>query len=266
MTRRLLITLAAVLSYHADIAPLSAADRPRGERPRASRAQTFDSNGVTVSYSVQGEGEPVVLIHGWLSSGWINWDLPGTTQLLAADFQVITIDMPGHGLSEKSMNPEAYGLELVEDVVRLMDHLKIKKAHLVGYSMGGMITAKLLVKHPDRVLSATLGGMGWLREGGLEQKFFNSGRKATKAAGVCFQSLGKLSLTKEEIESIKVPVVVLFGDYDPLRKLYLEPLKEARKDWKVIDIERADHISCIFKPQFRNEIQKWLASQRARAE
>jgi pimeloyl-ACP methyl ester carboxylesterase len=233
----------------AGISPLCAADGPR----------SFDSNGVKISYSVKGQGEPVVLIHGWLSSGWVNWDLPGTTALLAKKYRVITIDMPGHGLSDKPTKEEAYGLELVEDVVRLMDHLKIEMAHIVGYSMGGIITAKLLVTYPDRVTSATLGGAGWLREGGLEQKFFAAGGKDGKPVGICFRSLAKLALTEEELKSIDVPVTILIGDRDGLKRLYADPVKTVRADWPVAEIKGGDHVSCIFKPQFREEIESWLA-------
>ena len=149
-------------------------------------SDSFDSKGVKVAYTVRGKGEPVILIHGWLASGWLNWDFPGISDLLAKDHRVITVDMPGHGLSDKPTKDEAYGPELVEDVIRLMDHLRIKKAHLVGYSMGGIITAKLMATHQDRVLSATLGGMGWLREGSLEQKFFTAA-KDKQPVGVCFR-------------------------------------------------------------------------------
>ena len=79
---------------------------------------------------------------------------------------MIALDLPGHGGSDKPEKPEAYGPQMAEDVVLLMDHLKIKKAHIVGYSLGGMITVKLLTLHPDRVLSATVGGMGWVQDGG----------------------------------------------------------------------------------------------------
>lgn len=199
---------------------------------------SFDSNGVKIAYTVRGRGEPVVLIHGWLSSGWLNWDLPGTSDLLAKNHQVITVDMPGHGLSAKPTNAEAYGPELVEDVVRLMDHLKIQKAHVVGYSMGGIITAKLLAKYPDRILSGTLGGMGWLRVGTLAQNLFARAGKDQQAAGVCFRSLADLALSEEEIRSIHIPVVILFGEKDPLQKFYVEPLKSVRTDWRVIEIRR----------------------------
>src|SRR3954468_18489224 len=91
--------------------------------------KSFDSNGTKIVYFTHGKGEPVVLIHGWLSSAGVNWALPGTSTHLAKDYQVIALDVRGHGLSDKPTKDEAYGPELVEDVVRLLDHLKIKKAH-----------------------------------------------------------------------------------------------------------------------------------------
>jgi pimeloyl-ACP methyl ester carboxylesterase len=225
---------------------------------------TFDSKGGKIAYTARGKGEPVILIHGWLASGRLNWDLPGISDLLAKDHQVITVDMPGHGLSDKPTKDEAYGPELVEDVVRLMDHLKIKKAHLVGYSMGGIIAANLTVNHPDRVLSVVLGGMGWLCEGGLEQKFF-AGSRDRQPYGVCFRSLAKLALTEKQIKSIHVPVLVLIGDHDGLKKPYVEPLKTLRKDWPVVEIKDANHLTCVGKQQFKEEIQKWLAKQGGKA-
>jgi pimeloyl-ACP methyl ester carboxylesterase len=224
--------------------------------------QTFDANGVKISYFVQGKGEPVVLIHGWLSAAEINWTLPGTSALLAKDYQVIAFDVRGHGLSDKPAKEEAYGLELVEDVVRLLDHLKIKKAHIVGYSMGGIIAGNFIAKHPDRVLSGTLGGMGWLKAGGIAQgTFARIGRKDpnAKALALCGRSLAKLALTEEEIKSIRVPVTILIGDKDDLiKRLYVEPLQKVRRDWPVIEIKDANHLSCILKRQFREEIAAWL--------
>lgn len=231
----------------------------------ASDTKSFNANGVKIAYSDRGRGEPVVLIHGWLSSGPINWDLPGTTRLLAKDHRVITIDMPGHGASDKPTKDDAYGPELVEDVVRLMDHLKIEKAHVVGYSMGGIIAANLLAKHPQRTLSGLLGGMGWLRSGSIEQRMFAAGGKDGKnssPAGLCFRSLAKLALTEAEIKSIHVPVLILFGDHDGLKNVYARPLQRVRKDWSVVEIKDANHITCIMRPQFQEEIQKWLEKQK----
>jgi len=224
--------------------------------------QTFDSNGVKIAYFVQGQGEPMVLIHGWLSSAGINWALPGVSGLLAKDFKVIAMDVRGHGLSDKPTKEEAYGPELVQDVVRLLDHLKIKKAHIVGYSMGGIIAANFIAKHPDRVQSLTLGGMGWLKVGGVAQFGFaqiGKNDRDANAHALCGRSLSKLALTEAEIKSIRVPVEILVGDEDNfVKKLYIEPLRQVRKDWPVVEIKQANHITCIMKEQFRQEIASWL--------
>lgn len=229
------------------------------DRPRLSR---FNANGLKIAYFVQGEGEPVVLIHGWLSSAGINWLLPGTSSLLARDHKVIALDVRGHGLSDKPLNDDAYGAELVEDIVRLLDHLQIEKAHIVGYSMGGVIAGNFIARHPDRVLSGTLGGMGWLKVGGAAQIGFEQiGRNdtRTKAHAVCGRSLARLALTEKELKSIRVPMLVLVGaDDDLIKKLYVEPLRRVRKDWQVIEINDANHITCIVKPQFQRELADWI--------
>ncbi len=121
----------------------------------------FDSNGVPIYYTVEGKGEPVVLIHGIGANADLNWRRPGVTGLLARDFQVITFDLRGHGRSGQPTDPSQYGTELVEDVVRLMDHLHIDKAHVAGYSLGGFIALKLVTTHPERIRSAAFCAAGW---------------------------------------------------------------------------------------------------------
>jgi pimeloyl-ACP methyl ester carboxylesterase len=226
----------------------------------------FYAKDVKISYSVQGEGEAVVLIHGLFGSSGLEWAVPGTTGLLAEKYKVITLDLPGHGLSDKPTMEKAYGLELVEDVIRLMDHLKVNKAHIVGNCLGGIVTAKLMATHPDRILSGTLAGMGWLRDGGFAQKVFEQFRQtASNAVRACARSLRKLALTKKEVESIRVPVTILVGERDEVvKKLYVEPLRTVRKDWRVINIRHANHLNCQGKPQFKEEIAKWLDKQTRR--
>ncbi len=231
---------------------LHAADRPVGE--------TFDAKGVKIRYLVEGQGEPVVLIHGLHASADINWRLPGVMSTLARDHQVIALDLPGHGGSDKPHEPEAYGKQMSEDVLLLLDHLKIKKTHIVGYSLGGMVAMRFIVDHPDRVISATIGGMGWLREGGKLQKFWERipVREGDRTPPECIHEIGKLALTREELEGIKVPAIVIVGDRDPVRRLYVEPLEPIRKDWQIVEIERAGHINCIFKQQFAQAIVDWV--------
>jgi pimeloyl-ACP methyl ester carboxylesterase len=131
----------------------------------------FDSKGVKIHYIVEGKGEPVVLIHGFLGDIQLQWGLTGVLKTLVKDYRVIALDCRGHGKSGKPRDPKKYGTEMVEDVVRLLDHLKIPKAHVVGYSMGAVIAGKLLAMHPDRVLSAVLGGGGPIRQG-QDMRFF----------------------------------------------------------------------------------------------
>jgi pimeloyl-ACP methyl ester carboxylesterase len=229
----------------------------------APKPQTFDSNGVKIHYTVEGQGEPVVLIHGAYSSADTNWRLPGIIKSLAGRYQVIALDVRGHGHSDKPAREEDYGVEMAEDVVRLLDHLQIEKPHIVGYSMGGMIAMKVVTKHPDRARSLTLGGMGWFREGSRLQEFFERipererGRGSTPS--VCLRSFGKLAVSEKELKAVSVPVAILIGDHDPCRRMYVGPLQQMRADWPVTVIDDAGHINCVAKKQFRDELEKVLA-------
>jgi pimeloyl-ACP methyl ester carboxylesterase len=229
---------------------------------RQSSDQRFDASGVKLHYIVEGVGEPVVLLHGLHSSARVNWQAPGVVSQLSKKYQVIALDLPGHGESDKPIDESAYGAEMVEDVARLLDHLKIEKAHIVGYSMGGMIAVKFMARHPDRVRSGVVGRMGWLREGSALQRMW--GRMQGREGGapqVCARSLGRLAVTEAELKGIRVPVVVLVGDHDPVKGLYITPLQPVRRDWPVIEIKDAGHLNCVVKPQFKEEIAGWLGKQ-----
>jgi pimeloyl-ACP methyl ester carboxylesterase len=219
-------------------------------------SQFFTAKGVKIHYLLQGTGEPVVLIHGWYSSAVINWQWPGTIAALAKEHQVIALDLPGYGQSDKPHRDQAYGLQWVEDVILLLDHLNIQKAHIVGYSMGGMVALKLISEHPDRALSGTLGGMGWMPEGSGLQKIW-AGMKEVSARNV-----SKLALTEDDLKAIRTPVRILIGNLDPVKKLYVDPLEAVRKDWQVVEIQGAGHITCIFKKQFINGIVEWVDTNR----
>lgn len=126
----------------------------------AAADEFFDSNGVKIRYVTAGQGEAVVLIHGWMGhSGSWGADLSGNTRLKPVDgLQLIAIDCRGHGKSDKPHDVAKYGPEMAEDVVRLLDHLKIDKAHLVGYSSGAFIAGRVAAKHPERVRSLVFAG------------------------------------------------------------------------------------------------------------
>ena len=102
-------------------------------------------------------GSWVVLIHGYTGTADGNWFANGVAQALSARHRVVAIDCRNHGRSDK---PVKGGPGRAEDVVELMDHLGIERAHVHGYSMGGLLTARLLGLIPERMLSAGFGGSG----------------------------------------------------------------------------------------------------------
>lgn len=225
--------------------------------------QSFDSDGVRIHYQDQGEGPPVVLIHGYMASGNMNWRVPGVQQLLGPDYRVITIDNRGHGKSDKPTRAEAYGSNMADDVVRLLDHLQIPKAHLVGYSMGGMISLNVSARYPDRVRSALIGGMGWLPKGpiigGTEETQLP--RPRSSALKACARAFPDLGITRQQLEAIQVPMSVLIGDEDGLLERHVRPMQEIRPDIPVVLVPGGTHISCLFKPKFKESIKEWLDRQ-----
>jgi pimeloyl-ACP methyl ester carboxylesterase len=227
--------------------------------PQGGPAQTFDAKGVKISYHTAGKGEPVILIHGMASSAGINWQLTGVYGDLAKTHRVIALDLPGHGQSDKPASKEAYGAQMVEDIALLLDHLKIKKVHVVGYSLGGMVAVKFAAKYPERVSSLLVGGMGWFREGSVLQKIWGKmpGGKLGPPAEF-LQTVGQLAVSEAELKRIDMPVQVLVGDRDPVKQMYVEPLQKVRKDWPVVEIRDAGHFDCIVKPQFREAISAWV--------
>jgi pimeloyl-ACP methyl ester carboxylesterase len=257
----------------------------------------FDSNGIKICYSVQGQGEPVLLIHGFAVNGTTQWVLPGIVNALAKDYRVITLDNRGHGRSDKPHDPKKYGLELVEDAVRLLDHLHIRKAHVIGYSMGGLIALKLAISHPDRVASATLGAMGlfrparepmlaeladslekgrgfeplivWLKPPGrgkpaasqvaMVNSFLQASNDLKAVAALVRGAIDpSLDITDEELRASNVPLLAIVGDMDPL-KAHVAELKKHAPRIRTVLIKDGDHFNTVFQPAFLQTLKNHLA-------
>jgi pimeloyl-ACP methyl ester carboxylesterase len=133
--------------------------------------QTFDSDGVDIAFTDEGQGPPTLLIHGFGSNHRVNWvSTSWTRDLLAAGRRVIAFDNRGHGASAKPHDPALYLIALMaEDARRLLDHLGIGRADVIGYSMGARIAASLALSHPGRVGSVVFGGLG---EGMVTRQLF----------------------------------------------------------------------------------------------
>ncbi|MES1213604.1 MAG: alpha/beta fold hydrolase [Singulisphaera sp.] len=221
---------------------------------------TLDVGGVKIRYFVEGQGEPVLLVHGLHANAAMNWMANGVFTQLAKNYQVIALDLPGHGQSDKPHDEKAYGVQIVKDIVALLDHLHIKQAHVVGYSFGGMIAMKLLVMHPERVTSAVIGGMGWMPEGSRLQDLWDRlpARDNARTPPELVRTIGQLAISEKELKTIATPAEVIIGGRDPVLRLYVEPLRAARPDWPVVEIADAGHITCILQPEFREAILEWL--------
>ncbi|WP_417310426.1 alpha/beta fold hydrolase [Devosia sp.] len=124
----------------------------------AAETGQFNSGGVPIHFTDEGAGETVIFLHGFAGSSAM-WPAIGLMPL--EGFRTIAFDARGHGKSGKPTDATAYGTELVDDVIRLMDERGVDAAHVVGYSMGAETALALAVEHGDRVLSVIAGGSGW---------------------------------------------------------------------------------------------------------
>ena len=127
---------------------------------------SFSSAGVRIAYldtpATTAPGTPIVLVHGFASTHAVNWvNTLWVKTLSEAGRRVVALDNRGHGASDKPHDAGAYAnAVLAADVVRLMDHLGIAVADVMGYSMGARITAFVALEHAARARSIVLGGLG----------------------------------------------------------------------------------------------------------
>jgi pimeloyl-ACP methyl ester carboxylesterase len=182
--------------------------------PTAPPDQFFDSNGVRIRYVEKGSGPPLVLMHGYSGTLDRHFIANGVFANLAKDYRVIAIDLRGHGKSGKPHEPKAYGEEMARDVVRLLDHLKIQRAHVGGYSLGGFIAARLAVMHPDRLISVAYLASLPLRDGDPYMEKFAVDSVAELESDLPFKSLaiilqppGSKPPSDEEIRKAVAPLV-----------------------------------------------------------
>lgn len=260
------------------------------------KSHYFNSDGVSIHYSDEGQGTPVILVHGFAANANLNWRIPGIIDLLKQDYRVIAIDARAHGYSGKPHEHGRYGMNMVDDIARLMDHLKIEKAHLAGYSMGGFLSLAFAGKYPDRLLSLTQGGSGWyprdeypdlvttvpasLDQGnGLEpivrfmeppDAWFRELRipvvnfvlcwvNDEKAMARCFQEMVDLEGSEEQLRANRVPTLTIMGTKDPLRKS-AEMITGRAANHRTHWIEGADHLSTLGSPTYLAEFKQAFRS------
>src|SRR5262245_54004372 len=125
-------------------------------------------NGVKMYYEVHGSGEPVVLLHGAFMTITNNWT--GWIDELAKTRKVIAVEMQGHGRTA-DIDRDITSENLADDVAALLDHLKIPRADLIGYSMGGGVAMQCAIRHPDKVRKAVVISSFFRRDGVVKEAF-----------------------------------------------------------------------------------------------
>jgi len=264
----------------------------------------FDSAGVRLHCLVQGKGEPVVLIHGFGSNIEVGWTETGIVEGLGDRYQIIALDVRGHGRSDKPRTPAAYGLPMVDDVVRLMDQLNIRRAHVIGYSMGGRIATMLLANRPERLRTAVIGGAGWIDLQGLEARRIRMEQTAQSleqgkgaeplilalappSAGPPtpqqIEAFNKVFLSRNDpfalaavargIANLQPPESKLRANQIPVLALVgevdpnksdVERLAGITPNVKVVVIPAANHANAVRNPEFLNTLKAFLAAHAGR--
>src|SRR5262245_44908560 len=124
-------------------------------RPSAAVAE----DGISVAYEDLGHGEPLVLLHGLTESRECWHEAGHVAQFLRRGWRLILIDCRGHGRSEKPHAPGAYsGHSRAADVIAVLDHAGIRRAALMGHSMGGVVALATAAFHPERVSALIVNG------------------------------------------------------------------------------------------------------------
>ncbi|WP_112664495.1 alpha/beta fold hydrolase [Microvirga flavescens] len=250
----------------------------------------FNSNGISIAYvdvlPEEGHGDPILLIHGFASNYAVNWlNTLWFKTLGKAGFRVIALDNRGHGQSEKLYDPKDYdSFVMADDARRLLDHLNIEKADVMGYSMGARITAHLALSAPERMRSALLGGLGiHLVEGvGLPlgiadameapsldvltdpmQRMFRAFAEQTKsdlrALAACIRG-SRQALTREQVASITLPTLVSVGTADDVAGSGPELVK-LMPNAKALDIPGRDHNLAVGDRVHKQGVLDFLATR-----
>jgi pimeloyl-ACP methyl ester carboxylesterase len=247
---------------------------------------SFHNGAVEIAYLDEGEGDPILLVHGFASTKNVNWVYPTwVSELKKNGRRVIALDNRGHGDSSKLYDPSEYEIAtMAGDVIALMDHLRIERADIMGYSLGSRMTAVLARKEPARLRSAIFGGIGiGLIEGGgpgenvaaaleaasLEEvtdpvgrtfrAFADQTRSDRRALAACLRGSRRL-MTREEAAGITVPVLIAVGTADEIAGS-AQALGKIVPGSQVLDIPNRDHMRAVGDKVYKAGVVDFLSKR-----
>jgi pimeloyl-ACP methyl ester carboxylesterase len=245
---------------------------------------SFHNGAVEIAYLDEGEGDPILLVHGFASSKNVNWVYPTWVSDLRKDGRrVVALDNRGHGESAKLYDPAQYSIPaMASDSIALMDHLDIARADVMGYSLGARIAAWLGLKQPARLRSAILGGIGvaMINGGGpgenvataleaptLEdvvdpvgrtfRAFADQTRSDRLALAACLRGTRGL-MTREQAAGIAVPVLIAVGTADEVAGS-AEALGNIIPGSQVLDIPNRDHMRAVGDKVYKAGVADFLS-------
>jgi pimeloyl-ACP methyl ester carboxylesterase len=245
--------------------------------------QYFGHDGFELAFLDKGGGPPVLLIHGFASTHFVNWVSPGWVKTLTdAGYRAIALDNRGHGLSSKSYDPADYTPhKMAGDAAALLAHLGLDRAHVMGYSMGARISAFLALREPATVATVIFGGLGigmvegvgaWdpiagalLAEDPLEttdprarafRAFADQTKSDRRALAACISTSREL-LSEDAVARITQPTLVAVGTKDdiagdPDELAGLMPNAESFR------IEGRDHMLAVGDKTFKQRVLQFL--------
>ena len=248
---------------------------------------SFHHGAVEIAYLDEGEGDPILLVHGFASTKNVNWVYPTwVSELRKSGRRVIAFDNRGHGESAKLYDPAAYEIAIMaSDITALMDHLNIERADVMGYSLGSRMTAVLARSQPERLRSAIFGGIGiGLIEGGgpgenvanaLEvdslnevtdpvgrtfRAFADQTRSDRRALAACLRGSRRL-MRREEAAGIAVPVLIAVGTADEIAGS-ADALGAVIPGSRVLNIPNRDHMRAVGDKVYKSGVLDFLAERK----
>ena len=248
--------------------------------------QKFNSAGVDIAYHDEGEGPPVLLIHGFASNWRVNWQATGWVKTLTeAGYRVIAVDNRGHGESEKLYDPAQYSATMMaEDAGRLLDHLAITQAAVMGYSMGARITAFLTMLRPEKVSRAVFAGLaermvlgvpgaeaiadGLMAETSRDVKdpgarsfriFAEQTKSDLKALSACMRS-SRVKIKPEALARIRCPVLVVAGEVDDVAGP-VQPLVELIPGATGVTLPGRNHMNAVGDMGYKKAVLGFLGNK-----
>jgi|HubBroStandDraft_3_1064219.scaffolds.fasta_scaffold91525_2 pimeloyl-ACP methyl ester carboxylesterase len=250
-------------------------------------------DGLRIAWESAGAGTPIVLVHGFASDRVQNWKSPGWyATLVDAGYRIVALDCRGHGESDKPHDATRYGHEHVaDDVVAVMRAADVECAPVMGYSMGGMLTMNLLMRHPQHVERAIIGGVGGSylesRENSRDRmadpavreriaaalvepditkvtdpralgfrKFAEQAGKDREALAACMRA-NRRHFTRDELSRASQPVLVVCGENDDLTG-GADDLASAFANGKGKTVPHRDHMTTVGDKVYKNEVLRFL--------